>query len=485
MALIFHQLFPGGKVIEALAKRPGGLAANLTSKNFRDLRDAIAEAYKAGPVFEALQEKKRQLELEQKNVINLYLKGAYSNIKQVYLKQEEQGQEEKAKDEKIDDLSERIIDYKSRTSKEVVDLVISAVLSSFEFKAEEKSKEAIIMKLENYLLGNYAAQIIDIGLRAGLFRAINEAGQSGISDATLAQQLGFAPTYVEWWCKAAYAFELLECEAKDAQEGDPPVYKLDSDMATLLLKPDDLDFLGGEFLLSAALFEEFQEFPTYLYTGQVKSRSEVDARIHKFYQNLTEDDAPIITQLILDHIPEGVVKNILDIGTGAGTALIHYARHFTGAKVVGLDIDLPTVLLAQRTIAQVVRDDSQLDSQIEVRLGDARQLSEKDTYDLITMNLALHEMGVKYENVLKHVYDALTRGGVVVICEFYAAKVAAAYRNPAYQQWLSLHLHEILLGSHMFSSEELQALLESQGFQLVRTIDHPINGYLMILAQKP
>jgi hypothetical protein len=54
MALIFHQLFPGGKVIEALAKRPGGLAANLTSKNFRDLRDAIAEAYKSGPVFEAL-----------------------------------------------------------------------------------------------------------------------------------------------------------------------------------------------------------------------------------------------------------------------------------------------------------------------------------------------------------------------------------------------------------------------------------------------
>jgi ubiquinone/menaquinone biosynthesis C-methylase UbiE len=484
MSLILHQLFPGGKVIEALAKRPGGIPTDVTGKNFMDLRDAIAKAYRSRHIDDAVQRKKKELEPEQNNDINTDLQQMYMNIKQVYIKQEEQGQEEKDRDEKTADLSARIIDYKARTSKEVIDLVLP-VISNFKFKKERKSKRSTIMKLENYLLGSYAAQIIDIGLRAGLFRAIDQAGPKGIPDATLAQQLGFAPIYVEWWCKAAYAFELLECQTKDAEGDAPLVYTLDLDMATLLLKPHDLDFLGDEFLVGAALSEEFQEFPTYLYTAQIKSRSEVDARVHKFYQNLTEDDAPIIMRLILDQMPKEGVKKILDMGTGSGTALIHYATHFTNAQVVGLDIDLPTVLLAQRTVAQAVHADPQLDGRIEVRLGDASQFSEKNAYNLITLNLALHEMGVEYKNVLQRVYQALKADGAVVICEFSASKVTAAYRNPEYQLGLSLHLHEVLLGSHMFSSEELQDLLiKTVGFQRVRTIDHPINGYLMILAEK-
>src|SRR5262249_20279667 len=128
-----------------------------------------------------------------------------------------------------------------------------------------------------------------------------------------------------------------------------------------------------------------------------------------------------------------------------------------------------------------------LKDRIEVHWGDANQhpkLEEKNAYDLITLNLALHEMGVEYENVLKRVHGALRPGGKVVICEFYIAKGVAAYRNPAYQQWLSLHLRAVLLGSQMLSSEELQDLLKTLHFKPERIIDHPVNGYLMVLAEK-
>lgn len=426
------------------------------------------------------------LKRDEKTSIDDNLKQTYLKLQQIYLKQEEKTQEEQAQEEKANDLSLRIIEYKARTDEDIVRRVAQSdavrdAIASLQITPDPNRKKANILKLEDYLLGNYAAQIVNIGLRAGLFRAIDAAGKAGgISDNALAKQLGFAPIYVQWWCKAAYAFELLDCNMQDGQA----VYTLDSDMATLLLKPGDLDFLGDQFLLSAALFQEFHDFPTYLHTGQIKSRSNIDSRVHKFYQNLSEDDASIITHLVLEKLPKDQVEMVLDIGTGAGAALVHYATYFPKAKVVGLDIDLPTVLLAQRTIAQAVRVDPNLDGRIEVRLGDANQLTGKDIYDLITINLALHEMGIKYRNVLQDIHQILKPGGVVVICEFYAADGVAAYRNPVYQQWLSLHLHEVLLGSNMLSSKELQDCLKDVRFKLNRIIDHPINGYLMVLAEK-
>jgi ubiquinone/menaquinone biosynthesis C-methylase UbiE len=475
MPPIFHQLFPGGEIASEIAKYHPEIdiqSPSWTSKNFADLREAINKAYES--ISAILEEKIRELEQAEKGKIDRHLQ-------QQYIKQE--GKAEK--------LAKRIIEYRARTHKDIIDRIVqndaivafSNKLSSAEPEDEEGKKRANMTKLHSYLMGNYAAQIIDIGLRAGLLRAIYDARATGINDATLAKQLGFAPIYVQWWCKAAYAFELLDCN-------EAASYKLAPHMEDLLLEPDDLDFLGDEFLLSTALFQEFRDFPGYLYTGQIRSRSEVDPRVRKFYQNLAEDDAAIITDLILPEAPEvlkrlegGEESKILDIGTGAGAALIHYAQCFPNAHVEGMDIDLPTVLLAQRKIADEASDYAK---RIEVRLGDANQLEVEDTYDLITINLVLHEVGIKYEEVLKGVYRSLRQDGAVVICEFYTDDTVAAHRNAPYQQWLSLYLHEVLLGSSMISSKELKQRLQDVGFRPDRTriIDHPINGYLMVLAVK-
>jgi SAM-dependent methyltransferase len=472
--LIFHQLFPGSEIAK-IAEQAGIdiQSVNLTSKNFLDLRAAIEEAYNTPAISTALDQRLQELRQQEEGNI-------YHNLKQRYPDQDQE--------EKIRDLSERIIEYRARTSENIIGLIVANRAIAFPSIAPAQQtpaqrKRDNMLKLQNHLLGNYAAQIIDIGLRSGLLRAIADAG-GAIGDDTLAEKLGYALIYVQWWCKAAYAFELLN---RDGQGQ----YTLAPDMQSLLLEPDDLDFLGDEFLLNTALFQEFQDFPSYLYTGQIRSRSEVDPRVRKFYQNLTQDDAFIITHLVLPQAP-GVLdqlqngeSKILDIGTGAGDALVHYATCFPRAKIVGLDIDPPTVLLAQRKIAQEGRAYA---DRIEVRLGDANQLELRDEapYDLITISLALHEIGVEYRNVLERVYQAIKPGGAVVVCEFYAAEGVAAYRNPTYQQWLSLHLHEILLGSIMIPSGEMPTLLVQAGFNLdrVRAIDHPINGYLMVLAEK-
>jgi hypothetical protein len=150
--------------------------------------------------------------------------------------------------------------------------------------AEAVTKQAQWQKLFNYVLGNEATWIADIGLKAGLFRAIVDAGPTGISEDALAQKLGFAPRYVQVWCRAAYAFALLDWEEHSG-------YHLAPHMAELLLDPTDPQFSGGRIQFYTALYEDFRAFPEYLRTGGVWPRSAHDPWLLEALKNATKPDA--------------------------------------------------------------------------------------------------------------------------------------------------------------------------------------------------
>ena len=77
-------------------------------------------------------------------------------------------------------------------------------------KPQQPTKEAAWHKLVDYILGYQATWITNIGLKAGLFKAVSEAGPPGTTEDALAETLGFSPRYVGIWCRAAYAFEMLD-----------------------------------------------------------------------------------------------------------------------------------------------------------------------------------------------------------------------------------------------------------------------------------
>jgi hypothetical protein len=103
---------------------------------------------------------------------------------------------------------------------------------------EVSTKQAQWQKLFGYILGNQAAWIADIGLKAGLFRAVADVGEEGITEEALAQRLDYKLRYVQVWCRGAYAFELLDWEERSG-------YRLAPHMESLLLDPADPQFLGG------------------------------------------------------------------------------------------------------------------------------------------------------------------------------------------------------------------------------------------------
>jgi ubiquinone/menaquinone biosynthesis C-methylase UbiE len=345
----------------------------------------------------------------------------------------------------------------------------------------EITKQSQWQKLLGHILGNQAAWIANIGLKAGLFQAVADSDGTGISEEALAQKLNYNPRYVSVWCRGAYAFELLDW---DKQSG----YTLPPYLDALLLDSTDSQFLGGRIQFYTALHEDFNAFPNYLQTGGIWPRSAHDPFLLEALKNLSKPDVVMITDQVLPQAPEilerlGAGGTVLDIGSGGGHHIVHYARRFPQARVIGLEFDGPSIELARKTIAE-----AGLDGRVQIRQADANKLDDENMYDLVTMNIALHETGgpAEYRNVLKRVFQALKPGGAVVVSEIPYPDSASAYREePVYKMFAGVQLHEALVGCGMITQGELRQLLEEGNFANVRTAGQPNPARFVMIGEKP
>lgn len=346
--------------------------------------------------------------------------------------------------------------------------------------AETGAKQAQWQKLFGYLLGNQAAWVADVGLKSGLFRAIIDAGGTGVNEDILAAHLGYSPRYVRVWCRAAYAFELLDWD-------EAVGYRLAPHMEALLLDPADPQFMGGRLQFYTALFEDYRAFPESLKTGRIWPRSEHDPWLLEALKNMTKPDAVVLTEHVLPQAPAVLARleaggAILEIGPGAGYALVHYATRFPNSRVIGIEFDAPSIDLARRTVAE-----ADVGGRVEVRHGDANELAEVDTYDLVAMNIVLHETGgpAEYRNVLTRIRRALKPGGVVLVSELPYPDSPAAYRaNPVYKALAGVQIHEAQVGCGAITQGELRALLEETGFTASRVAEQPLPTRFVMLADK-
>ena len=345
---------------------------------------------------------------------------------------------------------------------------------------EAPSKQAQFQKIYGYILGNQAAWAADVGLKAGLFRAIADAGPDGVAEDALAGALAYDGPYVRVWCRAAYAFEYLDWDETTG-------YRLAPHMETLLLDLDDHQFVGGRVQFYTALYEDFRAFPESLRTGRVWPRSEHDPWLLEALKNLTKPDAVVLTEHVLLQAPATLARleaggTMLELGPRGGHALAHFARRFPRARIAWIEFDEPSVDLARRTL-----DDAGLTDRAEVRHGDANELEEEAAYDLIAMNIVLHETGgpTEYRNVLRRIRRALKPGGTVLVSELPYPDSPTAYRgNPVYQMLAGVQIHEAQVGCRAITQNELRALLTEAGFSNLRVAEQPIPTRFMMLAEK-
>lgn len=344
---------------------------------------------------------------------------------------------------------------------------------------EDLTKQDQWQKLFDYVLGNQAAWIADIGLKAGLFRAIAEAGEEGITEEALARRLDYKLRYVQVWCRGAYAFELLDWDERAG-------YRLAPHMGSLLLDPTDPQFSGGRIQFYTALYEDYRAFPEYLRTGGIWPRSDHDPFLIEALKNSTTPDCVVFTEHVLPQAPKTLAKleqggKILDVGAGGGYHAAHYAKRFPNAQVVGLEFDAPSLQLARQTVAE-----AGLGERVEIRHGDANELDEEDAYDLVTMNIALHETGgpAQYRNVLSRVRRALKPEGTLLVSELPYPDSPGEYRDrPEYRTLAGIQLHEALVGCGMITQGQLRDLLAETGFENARVAEQPRPTRFVMLAE--
>ena len=195
----------------------------------------------------------------------------------------------------------------------------------------------------------------------------------------------------------------------------------------------------------------------------------------------------VLTEHVLPQAPQTLAKleqggKILDVGAGGGYHVAHYAKRFPNARVVGLEFDAPSIELARRTVVE-----SGLGERAEIRHGDANELDQEEAYDLVTMNIVLHETGgpAEYRNVLSRVLRALKPEGTLVVSELPYPDSPGEYRQaPVYKALAGVQLHEALVGCGMITQGQLRKLLAESGFANARVAEQPLPTRIVMLAEK-
>jgi hypothetical protein len=110
--------------------------------------------------------------------------------------------------------------------------------------------------------------------------------------------------------------------------------------------------------------------------------------------------------------------------------------------------------------------------------GDTNQLDEEEAYDLVTMNIVLHETGgpAEYQNVFSRVRRALKPNGTLLVSELPYPDSPGEYRDrPVYRMLAGVQLHEALVGCGMITQGQLRHLLT--GKPASKTRAWPSNRY--------
>ncbi len=328
----------------------------------------------------------------------------------------------------------------------------------------EQTQQAIQQqagKLLSQVAGYDGVRTMDIGLRLGLLAEIANHPQ-GVTAEALARQTGLDPLYVQVWCRAAYASEILEL-------GDDQAFKLAPHVDKLLLDRDFPGYIGGipGIMVQPEFFDLFAE---NLPSGR---RIWWDQCSPAFIQSVSETARPFYTRLIpggFDRVPglsdrlaQGA--HILELACGAGVGLIRMAQTYPQSTFVGLDGDAYSCKLVTDRLKEIGLQD-----RVSLTLSMLEEMNDSDLYDVALINVSMHECR-DLDKVTTNVLSALKPDGYFVISDFPFPDSTEGCRTVPARVMCGIQFFEALIDDQLLPTQAFVDLLGKHGFRNVGSFD--------------
>jgi len=281
----------------------------------------------------------------------------------------------------------------------------------------EKTKAALEHVFRD-MAGAMSAGMVYVGVRTGLFRAMQGAGPMRLEEVVRAS--GMQPRYVEEWLKGMAAAGYLAYDPKER------TYALSEEYAYFLASEGTDHFAAGMFEMVPVLmrvaprvaqaFEKgggvpFEDFgPDCVTALDLINRGMYE---HRF------------TDYWLKPLPEVIARlhaggRMLDVGCGSGRVCIAFARAFPKSEIVGIDPDAESIERARRAAVG-------LPIRFEATTTD--KFRSNGAFDLVTICDCIHDLADPVKT-LKEVHALLKPDATLFVVEPKAADRLEDNLNP-------------------------------------------------------
>jgi SAM-dependent methyltransferase len=327
-----------------------------------------------------------------------------------------------------------------------------------------------VTRLYDLIGGYHATHLIEIARELGFWELATAS--PGMTSAELARELGTDAFYTDVLCRTAFAFGLLERERAG--------WRMAPHFDQILGSPDATFYLGEAARIHLLVGRDYADAPRHIRDGSIHPYQDHDAEFIEVIAEGLKTLPRIFTDLVLPKMPALKSRfeaggRVLDVGCGAGWALVHFAERFPRVRCVGVDseprsVDLANALIRSRGLAE----------RCEARLLGAERLAEDAAYEIATTFLVIHEIAPAIkEDAFRAIARCLVPGGMFVIFDEAYPETDQALRTmpsrfAALAQWF-----EMTWGNRVNTRTELNELCSQAA---MRVIDETIFSRFTILV---
>ena len=278
--------------------------------------------------------------------------------------------------------------------------------------------DALTERLFSAAVATFDLAGVYLGDRLGLYRSLDAEGPATPDE--LAARTGTDARYMREWLEQQAVGGILDVDEDHR-------FSLTKAHASVLVDPESLNLMAP---LSRMVTAAIGRLPDLV--GAYRSGDGIgwDAYGPDMREGQASFNRPAFTHLLgrewlpaiddLHHrFNADPPARIADVGCGEGWSTIAMARAYPKARLVGVDLDRPSVAAARQNAS-----DAGLEGRVEFRTGDAAELSG-GPYDAAVIIEAVHDMANPVP-VLRAIRDALVAGGSLIVVDERVAETFAA-----------------------------------------------------------